>query len=199
LRVEELFEGSGGKLAAQTYWNALNKLRAAWHEVFGEPLPTEGNNAMDAFRQALDVIKARLKSDAAGGKRLRDALDVGTGEDIAEVLLTWADMEGVTPAAAKLAMRAEARRLGAGRHELRALLRPVLDALFADSVTRRPRVGANRHWRRLFQYLRELEDETDWSPAGRGIHLMNAGGGGKVSPRQRDPGKLAVRIDPSYL
>ncbi|MFZ2870865.1 hypothetical protein [Zavarzinia sp.] len=196
---DDNFDFSGGKAAAQAYWNALTKLRSAWKEVFGEELPTMGNRAKDAFEQAIDLMKTRLATDIAGGQRLRDLLDIDAKDDVAEVLLNWADMEDVSPRVVKQALLEQCFSLGDGRHELRSLLRPVLDKIFTSPKTRRPRVGANRHWPRLLQYLRELEQETDWSPSGRGIRLMNAGGGGPVAQVPSDPGKLVVKIDAEHI
>jgi hypothetical protein len=200
LRLEELWDsGSGGMHAARAYWNALAKLRAAWREVYGDDLPTHGNMAKDAFEQAIALMKQRLAQDAAGGRRLRDALDVEAKEDIAEVLLGYADMDDLPPAAVKQALLDECRRLGTSRVEVRDLLRPVLDALFKGETTRRPRIGANRHWPRLLQYLRELQEETDWRPDGRGMAIVNSGGRGPVARNPRDPALLAIRIDADYL
>lgn len=189
----------GGKAASQAYWNALSTLRSAWKEVFNEDLPTEGNLAKSAFEQAISQIKQRLANDSAGAKRLRLELDLDIGDDIAEVLLSYANIDDLPPNVVKHAIREECIRLGEGRHELRSVLRPVLDSLFSGSKTRRPRVGANRHWPRLLQYLRELEEDTDWSPAGRGLRLMNAGSGGRVAAEPADPATLAVRIDPDFM
>lgn len=196
--LEELFETQGGKYVSQAYWNALNKLRAAWREVFNEDLPTAGNRAKDAFEQAIYQIKQRLSADAPGEKRLRDALDVDAKEDIADVLLRYADMDDIPPKVVKQSMVEQCLRLGDGRHELRALLRAVLDQMFADAKTRRPRVGANRHWPRLLQYVRELEEDTDWT-TGKGVHLMNVGGGGRVARKPGDPSDLVVRVDSTHL
>ena len=96
-------------------------------------------------------------------------------------------------------MMAELARRGTGRYEMRDVLRAVLDTLFDASTTRRPRVGANRHWRRLLQYLRELEQETDWSPDGRGVRLANRGGRGPVALEPRDPGLLRLIIDVGFI
>lgn len=194
--VEELWESYGGKHASQAYWNALAKLRAAWKEVLGEDLPTQGNRAKDAFEQAITLVKQRLENDAPSGRRIRDILDMEIGEDIAEALLR-ADMDDLPPKLVLQVLRDECATLGTGRHELRTLLRLVLDKLF-DAKTRRPRVGANRHWPRLLQYLRELEEQTDWGDD-QGVRLVNAGGGGKVATQPGDPGRLAVRIDSNYL
>lgn len=185
--------------AARAYWNALTKLRSAWRDVFDEDLPTHGNMAKDAFEQAVALMKSRLAHDAAGGRRLRAALDVEAKEDIAEVLLAYADMDDLPPSAVKQAMLDECRRLGTTRVEMRDFLRPVLDALFKSEKTRRPRVGANRHWPRLLQYLRELQEDTDWRPDGRGVVIMNAGGAGPVARSPADPSLLALRIDAAYL
>jgi hypothetical protein len=196
--LEDLFETHGGKHAAQAYWNALNKLRSAWKEVFNEDLPTVGNRAKDAFEQAIELMTHRLSADAPAGKRLRDALDVEAEEDIADVLLRYADLDDIPPNVVKQSLMEQCLRLGDGRHELRVLLRAVLDQVFADTKTRRPRVGINRHWPRLLQYVRELEANTNWS-TGKGVHLMNAGGGGRVAREPEDPAHLALRIDTSHL
>jgi hypothetical protein len=160
LRLDELFDSQGGKAASQVYWNALKTLRAAWKEVFNEDLPTEGNLAKAAFEQAILQVRQRLANDAVGEKRLRAELDVDASDDIAEVLLSYVDMDDFPPRVVKQAMREESIRLGEGRHELRSLLRAVLDSVQADPKMRRRRAGANRHWPRLLQYLRELEEET---------------------------------------
>ena len=154
---------------------------------------------MERFEDALGSLKQRLREDAAGGKRLLEVLDVQAGEDVEEVLLAWADMDDVTPKRVKAALLMEVQNLGKGRFELRPVLRAVLDVLFADTRTRRPRVGPNRHWPRLLQYIRELEDDTDWSPEGRGVRLANAGGRGPVARQPKDPGLLSILIDPDYL
>ena len=200
MRIEELLEtNNGGMHAARAYWNALTKLRVAWRDVFNEELPTHGNLAKDAFEQAIALMKHRLSQDAAGGRRLRSALDVDAKEDIAEVLLGYADMDDLAPSVVKQAMLDECRRLGSTRVEVRDFLRPVLDVLFKAETTRRPRVGANRHWSRLLQYLRELQEDTDWRPDGRGVMIMNSGGGGPVARHPGDPALLAMRIDVDYL
>jgi len=194
-----LHSDGGGKPASQAYWNALRKLQDAWREVFNDELEAHGSRGMERFEDALDNFKQRLRQDAAGGKRLLEVLDVRPDEDIEEVLLAWADMDDLTPSRVKAALLLEAQNLGKGRFELRAVLRAVLDALFDDARTRRPRVGPNRHWPRLLQYLRELEEDTDWSPQGRGVRLANAGGRGPVARQPRDPSLLSIVIDPDYL
>lgn len=200
LRIDELLEAnSGGKPASQAYWNALRKLRGAWREVFDEELEAHGHRAMETFENALVNLKLRLKQDAVGGKRLLDVLDVQPDEDIEDVLLGWADLDDLTPNRIKAAMLSELHKCGKGRFELRPILRAVLDKLFDHSTTRRPRVAANRHWPRLLQYLRELEEATDWSPDGRGMRLANVGGRGPVAHDPRDPSRLSVVVDPDYL
>lgn len=189
----------GGKPASQAYWNALRKLQDAWREVFHDELEAHGSRGMERFEDALDSLKQRLRQDTAGGKQLLEVLDVQPGEDIEEVLLARADMDDLTPSRVKAALLLEAQNRGKGRFELRAVLRAVLDVLFDDTRTRRPRVGPNRHWPRLLQYLRELEEDTDWSPEGRGVRLANAGGRGPVARQPRDPGLLSIVIDPDYL
>lgn len=189
----------GGKPASQAYWNALRKLQDAWREVFNDELEAHGSRAMERFEDALGRLKQRLRENAVGGKRLLEVLDVKAGEDIEEVLLAWADMDDLTPKQVKAALLMEVQNRGRGRFELRSVLRAVLDVLFDDTRTRRPRVGPNRHWPRLLQYLRELEEDAYWSPEGRGVRLANAGGRGPVARQPRDPGLLSILIDPDYL
>lgn len=199
MRLDELLEANGGKPASQAYWNALRKLRDAWRDVFGEELDSHGSRAMETYENALETLKVRLRQDAAGGKRLLDMLDVKADEDVGEVLLGWADLDDLPPNAIKAAILEECQSQGEGRHDLRTVLRPALDKLFGGTKTRRPRIGANRHWPRLLQYLRELEEETDWSPDGRGIRLANIGGRGPVARHPRDPTSLSAIIEPDYL
>lgn len=91
------------------------------------------------------------------------------------------------------------RSLGDGRHELRYLLRLVLDEIFEDRRQKQARVGANRHWPRLLLYLREIEDETDWGDNNRGLRLINASGRGPVAAEPEDPLRLAIRIDTNFF
>lgn len=200
MRIDEYTgSGWGGKLASQAYWNALRKLRVVWRDVFDEELEAKGGFAMEAFEDALQNLRERLKRDPEGGKQLLASLDVESEEEVEKVLLRWADIDDLTPNQVKTALLDEFRKRGEGRHDLRGVLRDVFKTLFNGSQTKRPLVGANRHWPRLRQYLRELEQETDWTPDGTGIRLVNASGKGRVADMPQDPGKLNVVVDPDYL
>lgn len=200
MRLDELLEpNGGGKPASQAYWNALRKLREAWREIFDDELEADGSRAMEAFESAIENLKKRFRDDDVRGKQLLAILDVQPGEDIGELLLNEADLDDLSPNAIKASIFTELQRRGEGQHELRAILRAVLDALFTDDSVRRPRVGANRHWPRLRQYLRELEKETDWSPDGRGIRLVNSSRRGPVAKEPTDPSRLNLLIDPAYF
>lgn len=199
--MEEPFSRDTGKAASQAYWNAFNKLRDAWREVFDDELEKTGTRGMEAYENALLFIKRRLQEDVAGEQALLVALDVAAEEDIGKALLR-ADLDDLSPNVIKQAIRKridDLRGQGRSRMPLRPLLRSSLDALFEGGTVRRPNVGPNRHWLRLHQYLRELEDETDWSPDGRGFRLANAGGRGPVAQLPRDPAKLDAIIDPNFL
>lgn len=200
MRFDETREfDDGGKRASQAYSNALHKLQQASKEIFGEKLKTSGRRPMVRFESALVDLKNRLPQDTDRGKRLLDILDVECGEDIEEALLSWADLDNLSPEQIKRAMYSEFRSQGQGRFDLRPILRRVLDELFNGPTSRRPRVGANRHWPRLLQYLREIEVETNWLPDGQGIRLANKGGRGPVAQYPNDPGRLSVIINPDYL
>lgn len=201
MRLDGLFGGDGGKGASQAYWNAFNKLRDAWREVFDDELEKNGSRGMEAYENALSFIKRKLRDDATGERALRTVLDVAPEDDIGKALL-GADLDDIPPKIIKQSIRDQVdkkREQGRIRISLRPLLRAALDTLFDGTSSRRPNVGPNRHWYRLHQYLRELEDETDWSPDGRGFRLANAGGRGPVAQFPRDPGRLDVIIDPEFL
>ena len=199
--LNEDFQGGGGKAASQAYWNALRKLQTAWREIFDEELEGNGSRAMEAYENALAAAKSKLRQKPGGEREFREFLDVSPEEDLGKALLR-VDLDELSPNAIKQAVRNEIDRHRAqspGRIALRPILRRVLDELYAGIDVRRPNVGANRHWPRLLQYLRELEEETDWSPDGRGFRLANAGGRGPVAHEPTDPGRLSVVIDPGYL
>lgn len=59
-------------------------------------------------------------------------------------------------------------------------------------------VGINRHFPRMLQWLREVEEETFDGRRG-GLRLMNRGGGGRVTAEPDGPADLKVRLDPDLL
>lgn len=197
--LDEMMGDHGGKAASMAYWNALSALRSAWKQVFNEDLPTEGNNAKDAYRQALNLVTQRLKGNARDEHRLRSELDIADDQDLGEALLDFADLDDLSPNEVKASILRHSTELGDGRHELRTLLRLVLDDIFEGRRFRQARVGANRHWPRLLLYLRELEDETDWGDNNRGLRLMNVSGRGPVAAKPEDPARLGIRIDTSFI
>ena len=199
MKIEDIFEGSGGKAASMAYWNALSALRAAWHEVFEEELPTEGNNAKNAYAQALAKVTRRLSGDRNTERRFRSELGLEDDDELGEALLEFADLDSIPPNEVKASILAQCAELGDGLHELRDLLRRVLDELFDGRSKRQARVGANRHWPRLLLYLRELEEETDWEEHGQGLKLINSGGRGPLAAHPADPSRLAIRIETSNL
>lgn len=144
------------------------------------------------------ALKQRLAGSSEKREQLYQLLDVESEEDIKSALLGWADMDDLSPNQIKATMRAKLEHYEKGSHELRPFLREVLNRLFGSRKVRRPNVGRNRHWPRLLQYLRELEGETDFSPEGRGLRLIYAGGSacGTANP---DLDVLYLAIDPDHL
>lgn len=188
----------GGKRASQAYWNALKMLRVAWKKVSKDEieLPTHSNGAKASYQLALDIITRRLEGNSKQDQQFREFLDVGDRESITEALLGGnAYMDDVTPWQVKQEIYEQALQLGSGRHELNTLLRRVLDNIFTKKGMRKPRVGQNRHWPRLYQYIRELEEETERN----GMRLVNAGGRGPIANNPSDPNRLAIWIDSEYL
>lgn len=200
MRTGEMREfDDGGKLPSQAYRNALRKLQDACEEVSGEQLEVRGERPMALFESALESLKKRLSEDAEERKRLLVLLDIEPDEDLRAALLYPVDIDALTPKQVKDAMYLEFHRRDKGCFGLRSILRRVLNKLYPDFTIRRPNVGANRHWPRLRQYVREIEDETNCLPDGRGIRLVNKGRRGPVAQHPGDPGRLSVIIDPDYL
>jgi hypothetical protein len=189
--------GGSGKFAAQAYWNALRIFQGAWHELSGEEIPRLGNRAKEAYENAIGFVMESLRHDEKRRKKLRQVLEIEGDEEIAEALLRRVDLDDLTPNLIKQAIREECYRRGKGRFALRPILRAVLDAIVDGKKGPRPRVGPNRHWPRLLQYLRELEAESDWRPQGRGLWLANVRG--RVAEAPNGPGLLRVNIDPDFL
>ena len=201
--IDDAFSfAAGGKAAAQAYWNAKRALCDAWREVFDEELEARGVRGKEAFEDAVSNAKIQLRAKVAGETKLRSVLDVEPGDDLGEALLTSADLDDLPPNIIKESMRRHIEACvddGNLRPSVRTVLRSTLSELFSEEEVRRPNVGANRHWPRLLQYLRELEFETDYSPDGRGVRIANIGGRGPVAQSTPDPSRLSLIIEPAFL
>ncbi len=78
-------------------------------------------------------------------------------------------------------------------------LRAILDEACAPHILpRRLNVGENRHFPRLFQFIRELALENTFED-GQGLRILNAGGGGRVALNPTNPRTLNVRLNFEYF
>jgi len=195
----EINDESGGRAAAQAYWNAVRKLRQIWRDLFYEELPSNTPSAKGTYDLVLAHIKEKISSEKNRYGQIYKELDIDEGDFIEGVMINSADFDDLSPNLIKSEIVKECSRRGNGKFPLRDVLRGVFDKLFSDKSLRRPNVGANRHWPRVLQYLRELEAETDNSPDGQGIRLRNSCGHGRVAANPRDPGKLDIAIDTNYI
>ncbi len=200
MRVEQNFGSSdGAKVASQVYWNARKKLNDICLLIFEDSPPILSNNAKNEYENIVAFIKSILQKNQEKKQEFYEMVDIESAEDIDESFIHAADIDDLSPNLVKQTMLNECILRGKCKVDLRLFLRSVLDSLYKDKNTRRPNVGANRHWPRLLQYLRELEEQTDWSPNGNGIRLVSKGGHGPVAKNPKNPSSLNISIDPEYL
>lgn len=203
----------GVKISSMTYHKVITAIANAWEQQFGEPMPITGYTPTDRFTSVLELLKSKLQSrmDFQG---IAEQLDIPTpdsAEDlIAEVsgndveVAQIQDMDDLTPNQVKQAIYEVAAEMGSDDESvdvpMNIFLRNALKRIgVSASIELRMNVGANRHFPRLIQWLRECEAETDWGDDGRGIRIKNASGRGRVAEYPVDPKTLKVTINRSFL
>lgn len=204
---------SAAVAASMIYSKAVTIICDVWHRTQGTELDFyRSGSAKDRFNRLVEALEAQLTSKEEL-RTLAEQLDVGAKGSVQETLdelvrdvadadrLT--DIDDLSPNDIKSAIyQAAAAKAGDSVVDLdvAGLLRAALDKVFAErGISGRMNIGANRHWPRLFAYLRECEAETDWSPLGCGLWIKNASGAGPVAKTPRDPRRLKVTVDPTYL
>lgn len=195
----------------RTYGAATRHMMKVWQDVTGKPMDRLSGYPKDRFREALGYfVRAMESGDAAG---LRAKLDEATGDDgILKSLIEDSlaspkealapDVDDVPPSTFKKAIWAEALyRVGdeAVDVDLDDFLRGVVSRVICEmGWKRRFNVGENRHFPRMVQWLREVEEETTWDE-GVGLHLMNRASAGRVALYPANPHNLKVRLDADWL
>lgn len=200
------FDGS-----IRTYGAATRHMMTVWEDVTGRPMDTLSGYPKDRFKKALGYfVRAMGSGDAVA---LRAKLDGATKDDkfvkslIEDSLASpeealAPDVDDVPPAIFKKAIWAEALdRVGdeVVDIDLDDFLRAVVSRVIKKmGWQRRFNVGKNRHFPRMVQWLREVEEETTCDN-GIGLRLMNRASAGKVASYPSGPEKLKVRLDSDWL
>ncbi|MDQ1157995.1 hypothetical protein QE385_002322 [Sphingomonas sp. SORGH_AS 950] len=207
----------GGRLdfvdgCVRTYGAATRFIGELYLKEGGQEMPTLSGPPKQRYQDAVSLygnlirgkagrtIQGDLKSAAAADPALADLLSdsaaVTKGEDLH-------DIDDVPPNVFKDAIYAEAadraRKDAFVDMDLTVFLRNVV-ARTMDGLgwRRRLNVGANRHFPRMLQWLREVEEETLYDRAS-GLRLMNRGGGGRVASEPGGPDGLKVRLNADLL
>ncbi|ESY27716.1 hypothetical protein [Mesorhizobium sp. LNJC391B00] len=210
---QEQYDGGSMMGSIKTYGKAVRAIGEVWLQVYGEPMPKLSGAPSARFSAALKLIEERLRKSQDTGflEKLRDIHGDTDVEELfnenisdGQQLVPRPDIDDVSPNAFKAAAWDTALEFCPTWEiidvELSEFLRKALDRL-ANTLgwPRRPNIGENRHFPRMVQWLREMEEETDWRPDGQGFRLMNAAGKGAVRFAPTDPRSLKLRINPRFL
>lgn len=194
-----------------TYAKATRLMVEVWEEEKGEPMGRLSGSPKDRFREALGhfagAIGARGGSDL-GGKLKKAAEDDRVLSSLIQETLDTPndvlppDVDDVPPSVFKGAIWTEALDRASDESvdvDLDVFLRPVIVRIItAMGWMRRFNVGENSHFPRMIQWLREVQDESEYE-GGIGFRLMNRSGSGRVAACPRGPYGLKVRIDGAWL
>ncbi|BAK66420.1 hypothetical protein SLG_17450 [Sphingobium sp. SYK-6] len=195
----------------RAYGAATRHMMEVWQDVTDKPMDTLSGYPRDRFREALGYFVRAMKSGDAAV--LRAKLDEATRHDgtvkslIEDSLASPAeafapDIDDVPPSIFKKAIWAEALNCVGDEPvdvDLEVFLRAVVSRVIGEmGWKRRFNVGENRHFPRMVQWLREVEEETA-GDEGFGLHLMNRGSAGRVASYPAGPHNLKVRLDADWL
>ncbi|MFC0267290.1 hypothetical protein [Kushneria aurantia] len=197
-----MFTDDGGKKASQAYWNALGKLKEMWLEVFDEDIGFEKQaTAKRCYEQAIETVSEKLRKNPYNENKFKtytNITDPGDPEILDKELRLAPDIDDLSPnllLGIMLEKMDDLECSGMEKIELRHFLREVLDEAFEDRGTRRPNVGANRHWPRLRQYLREIEEMCTGNPQTERSQIMRNTYGGRIALLPKDPGRLTLKVN----
>lgn len=205
----------GAKLGGQIYWNAVNALRDVWFEIYGEHIEVSVQGKA-GFRRLLDEIKRKLV-DKRGLEKIvvelrdrgYDLADPTNPDQLFKSLLALSpsgirEIDDITPNEFKAAVYSvadQARESGNDGEDipLEQFFRRTLDHLWSvKGLSGRINVGENRHFPRMFQWLKEVAGETDWGE-GKGLKIMNTSRRGAVGSNPSGPQGLTVRLNFNYI
>ncbi|KNY31209.1 MULTISPECIES: hypothetical protein [Rhizobium/Agrobacterium group] len=198
--------------SSKTYSKVISEIKKAWLEAFGDELVVRGSAPTSRFESMVDELRRRW-ARRDDKERLIVALDLEEGgnekksvEEVIEKLATGNLVKSVDDLTANQIFSAihavaldssfdnELVEMG-----LDEFLRLVVRRIFDDNkIKGRINIGPNRHFPRLFQWLREYANNTEWED-GIGLKIRNLSGRGRVAQYPTDPKLLKVVIDRGYL
>ncbi|MDH4744222.1 hypothetical protein OMP43_09360 [Sphingomonas sp. CBMAI 2297] len=194
-----------------TYSKATRLMTEVWEAEMGAPMGKLSGSPKDRFREALrhfaDAIRGHSRTDL-GGKLKKAAQDdavlksfIDESLEVPDATLP-PDVDDVPPSVFKDAIWAEVFDLAVEEPvdvDLDVFLRPVVARIVAAmGWKRRFNVGENRHFPRMVQWLREVQEESTYGEVA-GFRLMNRSGSGRVAAYPAGPYALKVRIDGASL
>ncbi|TCA58074.1 hypothetical protein E0H71_00285 [Rhizobium leguminosarum bv. viciae] len=198
--------------SAKTYNKVISELKKAWLEAFGDELVVRGSAPTSRFESMVDELRRRW-AHREDKERLIVALDLDGGSDEKKSVEDFIDklandnvvrsVDDLTANQIFSAIYAVAFECGSQdalvELELDEFLRRVVHRIFDDNkIKGRINIGPNRHFPRLFQWLREYASGTEWND-GIGLKIRNLSGRGRVAQYPTDPKLLKVVIDRGYL
>lgn len=205
---------SGGSFfdgCIKTYGAATRHMTEVWESVTGEPMGTLSGYPKDRFREALGYFVRAMRD--SNGIKLQEVLRAATKGDEALTSLIEdsfdapndpppPDVDDVPPSMFKRAIWDEAlERAGDKAVDvdldvfLRSVVARVVNGMGWEG---RINVGKNRHFPRMFQWLREVHEETV-TDDGVGFRLLNRSSTGRVAAYPTSPHALKVRLDGRWL
>lgn len=198
--------------SSKTYSKVISEIKKAWLEAFGDELVVRGSAPTSRFESMVDELRRRW-ARRDDKERLIVALDLEEGgnekksvEEVIEKLATGNLVKSVDDLTANQIFSAiHAVALDSSSDNevvemgLDEFLRLVVRRIFDDNkIKGRINIGPNRHFPRLFQWLHEYADNTEWED-GIGLKIRNLSGRGRVAQYPTDPKLLKVVIDRGYL
>lgn len=211
-------------MSVRIFSRNIEDLRRRYKEVTGREIPAFTElTVKERFEEVLNVWVREIQSNGAASSVLTSEL-MGAANDqpilsemIEDGLISSSagesaaggrvslppDIDDVSPNLFKSSCVAEAKRHPEGEVVDVALpdfLRAVMKAVGAKmGWSKRVNIGANRHFPRMVEWLREIQNESEWEDGTFGLRLMNLKGAGQVRSYPTDPATLKVRIRSDYL
>lgn len=191
---DELHRQDPKIVASKTYGKVINEIKAAWCEAFGSEMVIFGSHPRARFENVLDQLREKW-AQAADKARLIEALDVealpSLDDSIEDLIETVADdtfvrsVDDLTANQILAAIEVVSYEAGSdeGRVEMdmASFLKSVIRRIFVDNgIKGRINIGRNRHFPRLYQWLCEYVQRTEWDE-GTGLKIHNISGRGRVA------------------
>lgn len=211
-------------MSVRIFMKNIEELRIRFKEVTGKEIPAFADlTVRERFEEVLNFWVNEVRTNAHSAPALNSELQAAANnqpilsEMIADGLIASAsinsgdsaritlppDIDDVSPNAFKSACLDEAKRYPEGDAvdvPLPDFLRVIIKAVgLKMGWSKRINIGANRHFPRMVEWLREIQNESEWEDGSFGFRLMNAKGAGQVRGYPTDPSTLKIRIRSEYL